>query len=114
MLRKLRLSKRLVTIIIVVGFFVGFGSGLFENSSGSAGVPGNTYYGFPLAWRAVDTKGDKYGYPLELFIDCLFGVSLVSIIAGTTITTERWLIRKSNKKRRFRIDAIVVTSALAS
>jgi len=94
----LKLSKHLMAIIIVGGFFIGFGSGLAE-TPGSGGIPENKYYGFPLGWRAVNTMtGDKYGYPLELFVDCLFGMLLVSIIAGTTIATERRLMKKSGKK----------------
>jgi hypothetical protein len=99
MLEDLKLSTSLVAVIIVVGFFIGFGSGLIENVSGPASVPGNKYYGFPLAWRAVNTStGDRYEYPVELFVDCLFGVLMVSIIAGTTIITENRLIKKSRKK----------------
>jgi hypothetical protein len=99
MLEDLKLGRRLVVVIIVVGFFIGFGSGLIENASGPASVPGNKYYGFPLAWRAVNTStGGRYEYPVELFEDCLFGVLLVSIIAGVTIITENSLMKKSRKK----------------
>lgn len=95
----MKFGRTLVAVITVVGFFIGFGSGLIENASGPASVPGNKYYGFPLAWRAVNTfTGDRYEYPVELFVDCLFGVLLVSIIAGTEIVTENRLMKKSRKK----------------
>ena len=99
MLEDLKLGMRLVAVIIVVGFFIGFGSGLIENTSGPANVPGDKYYGFPLAWRAVNTvTGSRYEYPVELFVDCLFGVLFVSIIAGAAIITENRLMKKSRKK----------------
>jgi hypothetical protein len=98
MSRDLKVNKRLVAIIIFVGFFIGFGSGLVENDAYSAGNSENTYYGFPLAWRAVNTStGDKYAHPVELLIDCLFGIFLVSIIAGTTIVTQKWTNRKTKQ-----------------
>ena len=81
--------RTLVLVVVVVGFFVGFGSGLAENGSG--------YYGFPIAWRMIDTvTGDKVAYPLELFLDVLFGVGMVAIVTAVTILTDRWI---SNKKR---------------
>jgi hypothetical protein len=97
----LRVSKRLVAIIIVVGFFVGFGSGLVENTPDFASIPQNTYYGFPLVWRAVNTTtGEKYTYAFELFADCLFGIVLASIIVATTLATEKWLAKKNKRIRK--------------
>jgi len=82
--------RTLVLVVVVVGFFVGFGRGLVENGPG--------YYGFPIAWRMVDTvTGDKVAYPLELFLDVLFGVGMVAIVTAVTILTDRWI---SNKKKR--------------
>lgn len=94
----LRVSKRLVAIIIVLGFSVGFGSGLVENTPDFASNPQNRYYGFPLVWRAVNTTtGEKYTYAFELFADCLFGIVLASIIAATTLATEKWLAKRNKQ-----------------
>jgi hypothetical protein len=98
MLGRLRISRRLVAVIILVGFFVGFGSGLVENSPVSVGNPGNKYYGFPLAWRTVNTEtGQKDAYPLELFLDCLFGIAVVSVIAATALATEKRMTKRLPK-----------------
>lgn len=77
---------------MIVGFFVGFGSGLVEN--------GPAYFGFPIAWRMVDVStGDKVAYPLELFLDILFGIGMVAIVAAVTILTERWVSNKNKQTR---------------
>lgn len=88
------MSRRvLVAVVVFVGFFVGFGSGLIEQPG--LGVPEERYYGFPLVWRMVNTAtGDKFTYPLELFIDVVFGVVIVSIIAVSTVMTYNWMNRR--------------------
>jgi hypothetical protein len=97
--RDLKVSKRLTGVIIVVGFFIGFGSGLIENSPYYAGIPENRYYGFPFVWRAVDAKtGEKYAYAVWLIIDCLFGTILASIIAAATLSTQKWMMKKNRQR----------------
>ena len=82
--------RTLVLVVVVVGFFMGFGSGLVETGSG--------YYGFPIAWRMVDTvTGDKVAYPLELFLDVLFGIGMIAIVAAVTILTDRWVSNKNKQ-----------------
>jgi hypothetical protein len=88
----LKVNWRIVTVVVVIGFFVGFGSGLVENNPDSAGTA--KYYGFPFAWRAVDEGGQKYAYPSELLADCVFGIVSVSIVAGTAMLTMKWMGKK--------------------
>jgi hypothetical protein len=97
MLRSLKISRRLIALILFFGFFVGFGSGLVENPDAS-NYPVTYAYGFPLAWRSVNTaSGDKNAYPLELFIDVLFGMAIVSVIAVSYALTQRWVSKKTPK-----------------
>jgi hypothetical protein len=96
--RDLKVSKRLVGVIIVVGFFIGFGSGLVENSPNFASVPENRYYGFPFVWRAVNVRtGEKYTYAIWLFIDCLFGAMMASITAVTALSMQKWMMKKDRQ-----------------
>jgi hypothetical protein len=98
MLTTLKL-KSLAGIVIFVGFFIGFGSGLVENSPGFAGNPQNKYYGFPFAWRSVNVvTGQKYSYPFELLYDVLFGIGMVSIVIAAFSATQRRMMKK-NKHR---------------
>jgi hypothetical protein len=91
----LKVNWLIVAIVVVVGLFVGFGSGLVENNPDSVGIPGRKYYGFPFAWRMVDTEsGQKYSYPFELLGDCVFGVVSVSIVAGTAMLTMKMMGKK--------------------
>ena len=90
----------LVAIVVVVGFFVGFGSGLVENEPGFVHIPENKYYGFPLAWRMVNTATeDKVAYPLELFLDVLFGIGMIAIVVAVTVLTDRWVSNKNKQTR---------------
>ena len=94
----MRVNKTLVGIIIVLGFFVGFGSGLVENAPIFASNPQDKYYGFPIVWRAVNTKtGEKNAYAPELFADCLFGVAVVSTVAAMALATEKRLMKKNKR-----------------
>ena len=86
-------KRSLVVIVVVVGFFVGFGSGLVEIEPG--------YYGFPLAWRVVDTvTGDRFALWLELFVDCLFGMLMVGMVAVAAAVTEKWVGKKGKPTKR--------------
>lgn len=90
-----------VAIVVVIGFFVGFGSGLVEVKPGYAHIPENRYYGFPLAWRAVDTAtGEKSAYGLELLVDCLFGMLMTGMVAVAAAVTEKWVGKKSKQTRK--------------
>jgi hypothetical protein len=92
--------RSLVAIVVVVGFFVGFGSGLVEVEPDFADIPENKYYGFPLAWRVVNTAtGEKFTYPLELFVDCLFGILMVGIVAVATAVTEKWMKKNAQTSK---------------
>jgi hypothetical protein len=98
MLTALKL-RSVVGIVIVVGFFIGFGSGLVENDLNFGNTPQNKYYGFPFAWRAVNkVTGQKYSYPLELLYDVLFGIAMVSIIAATFWATQRQMMKKNVRR----------------
>lgn len=93
----LKVNWRIVAVVVVVGLFVGFGSGLVENEPDFPHIPENEYYGFPLAWRVVDEGGQKNTYPLELLADCVFGVVSVSIVAGTAILTMKMMDKKKTQ-----------------
>jgi len=85
--------RSLIAIVVVVGFFVGFGSGLVEIESG--------YFGFPLAWRVVDlVTGEKSVLWLELFVDCLFGMLMVGMVAVAAALTEKYMVKKEKPKKR--------------
>jgi hypothetical protein len=104
----------LAGIVIVVGFFIGFGSGLVENTPGFTGNPQDKYYGFPFVWRAVNTvTGQRYGYPLELLFDVFFGIGMVSIIIVAFSATQRWMTKKI-KHRRGKVDVASVILASVS
>jgi hypothetical protein len=109
------MMRSFAAIIIVVGFFIGFGSGLVENRPDFASVPEERYYGFPFVWREVNTvTGEKRSYPLDLFYDILLGMAMVSIIVGTMLATQRWLMKKSRQIPKKRTGAVLVISAWAS
>ena len=91
----LKISKRLVALVLFFGFFVGFGSGLVENPDASS-YPQIVSYGFPLGWRSVN-NGEKFAYPLELFVDILFGIAIVSLVAASYLLTQRWVSKKATK-----------------
>ena len=94
-------KRSLVVIVLVLGFFVGFGSGLVEVESGFPHVPENKYYGFPLAWRMVDTTtGERSEFWLELFVDCLFGMLMVGMVAVAAAVTEKWMGKKGKQTRK--------------
>lgn len=90
----LKISKRLIALVLFFGFFVGFGSGLIENPDASS-YPQIVYYGFPLGWRSVNNSGEKNSYPIELFVDILFGIVIVSLVAVSYILTQRWASKKA-------------------
>jgi hypothetical protein len=91
----------LVAIVVVVGFFVGFGSGLVEVEPDFAHIPENKYYGFPLAWRVVDTAtGERFAFGFELFVDCLFGMLMVGMVAVAAVVTEKWMKKKNTQTSR--------------
>jgi hypothetical protein len=92
----LKISKRVIALILFFGFFVGFGSGLIENPDASNYPQEIVYYGFPLGWRSVN-NGEKFAYPLELFVDILFGIAIVSLVATSYLLTQRWVSKKATK-----------------
>ncbi len=92
----LKVSKRLIALVLFFGFFVGFGSGLIENPDASNYPQKIVYYGFPLGWRSVnDVSGEKNAYPLELFVDILFEMAVVSLVAASYLLTQRWVSKKN-------------------
>jgi hypothetical protein len=97
----LKISKRLIALVLFFGFFVGFGSGLIENPDASNYPQNIVYYGFPLGWRSVNNvSGEKNGYPLELFVDVLSGMAIVSLVAASYLLTQRWVSKKATKPAR--------------
>ncbi len=96
----LKISRRLIALVLFFGFFVGFGSGLIENPDASS-YPQIVYYGFPLGWRSVNNvSGEKNAYPVELFIDVLFGIAIVSLVAASYLLTQRWVSKKNPQLKK--------------
>lgn len=94
----LKISKRVIALVLFFGFFVGFGSGLIENPDASNYSQEIVYYGFPLGWRSVNYASDKKNaYPIELFVDILFGIAIVSLVAASYLLTQRWVSKKATK-----------------
>jgi hypothetical protein len=90
----------LVAVVILIGFFVGFGSGLIENDPGFLHIPEQRYYGFPLVWRMVDTaSGEKFTYPVELLADIVFGIVMVATVVLAMSLTVKYLNRKEAQKQ---------------
>ncbi len=88
-----------IAVILFVGFFVGFGSGLIENQPDSVSIPGNKYYGFPFIWRMVEMESGTYKTYVEmLFLDIAFGWAIIAIVAVATIITMKHVSGKNQKK----------------
>ena len=91
----MKVSRRLIALILFFGFFVGFGSGLVENPDASNYPQQIVYYGFPLGWRSVNNvSGEKNAYPVQLVIDVIFGMGVISLIAASYALTQRWVGKK--------------------
>ena len=87
---------QIIAIILFVGFFVGFGSGLIENRPDSVSIPGNRYYGFPLVWRMVEMESGTYEtYVDKLFLDIAFGWVIIAVVAVAAMITMRRMSRKN-------------------
>jgi len=93
-------SKRyaqITAIILLVGFFIGFGSGLIENLPDSVSIPGNKYYGFPLVWRMVEMESGNYvTYVDKLFLDIAFGWAIIAVVAMAAMIT----MKRMNKNKQ--------------
>jgi hypothetical protein len=77
----IKMDWRALVLVAVLGVCSGLFSGLMENQPSEIGIPEFKHYGFPLAWRTTQTAmADKYQY-FELFVDCLFWIAVVSVIA---------------------------------
>jgi uncharacterized membrane protein YfcA len=86
---------QIAAIILFVGFFVGFGSGLIENRPDSESIPGNKYYGFPLVWRMVEMESGTYEtYVDKLFLDIAFGWVIIAVVAAAAMITMKRMNRK--------------------
>ena len=67
-------------MVIVIGICIGLASGFVENRP-QASIIGHRYYGIPWVWRITKMfLGEEYLY-FELFIDCLFWIGVVLVIA---------------------------------
>ena len=93
-------SKRyaqITAIVLLVGFFIGFGSGLIENLPDSMSIPGNKYYGFPLVWRMVEMESGNYvTYVDKLFLDIAFGWAIIAVVAVAAMIT----MKRMNKNKQ--------------
>jgi len=70
-----------LVLVVIIGVCLGLFSGLMENPPGEVGLPEYKHYGFPLVWRITQTDApDKFSF-FELFVDCLFWIAIVSVIA---------------------------------
>lgn len=79
--RDLKVGWRILAMALIGGVCIGLVSGLVENKPGSAGIPENKYYGYPLIWRLSDPfTGEKYSY-FELLVDCIFWVAVALVLA---------------------------------
>lgn len=86
---------RIAALAALLGICLGFVSGFVENRLGSASIPENRYYGFPLVWRLSNLNAGETYYYFELFIDCLFWILIVSIIAFGAAAMMKLMSRKS-------------------
>jgi len=87
----------IAAIVLLVGFFVGFGSGLIENQPDSVSIPGNKYYGFPFVWRMVEMESGNYEtYVDKLFLDIAFGWALIAVVAAAAMIT----MKRMNKNKQ--------------
>jgi len=93
-------SKRyaqITAIVLLVGFFIGFGSGLIENLPDSVSISGNKYYGFPLVWRMVEMESGNYvTYVDKLFLDIAFGWAIIAVVAVAAMIT----MKRMNKNKQ--------------
>ncbi len=82
-------------LVVVLGICICLVSGFVENPP-EAGVIGHKHYGYPLVWRITRMFwGEEYLY-LELFIDCLIWIAIVSVIAMFALWSSRWMSRKND------------------
>jgi len=71
---------RIAILAVVVGVCIGLVSGFVENKP-DASVLEHKYYGWPLVWRITTIfEGEMYRY-FELFVDCLFWIGVVLVVA---------------------------------
>lgn len=85
----------MIALILFFGFFVGFGSGLIENPDASNYSQQIVYYGFPLGWRSVNNISlEKNAYPVQLIVDVIFGMAVISLIAASYALTQRRVGKK--------------------
>jgi len=71
---------RTLALVAVIGVCIGLVSGFVENQP-DASVIGHRYYGFPRYWRITRMfLGEEYLF-FDLFVDCLFWIALVLVIA---------------------------------
>lgn len=71
---------RTLALVVVIGVCIGLVGGFVENQP-DASVIGHKYYGFPLVWRITKMfLGEEYLF-FELFVDCVFWVAVVLVIA---------------------------------
>jgi len=89
-----KMDWRGLILVAVLGICIGLVSGFVENPP-EASIIGHKYYGHPLVWRIVRMFfGEEYLY-LELFIDCLIWIAIVSVIAMFAWESSRWMSRKN-------------------
>jgi hypothetical protein len=75
-----KLSWRTLALVGVMGVCIALVSGFVENRP-EASVFVHKYYGFPLVWRITTTfVGEEYLF-FELFVDCLFWIAVVFVLA---------------------------------
>ena len=88
------MKARVAALVVLLGICLGLVSGFVENRLGSENIPENNYYGFPLVWRITSMNtGETYFY-FELFVDCLFGILIVSVIALGAFAATKLMGRK--------------------
>jgi hypothetical protein len=76
---KFKVEWQILFFAVIVGCCIGFVSGLVERKPEFVTVPENKYYGAPFIWRSTDPfVGEKYHY-LELFLDCIFWITITFI-----------------------------------
>jgi hypothetical protein len=78
----LKVDWWVVVLVVVAGVCLGLVTGFVENSYfRGVVIPEKRFYGFPLPWRSFDPfVGEGYFY-FELFVDVVFWIAIVAVVA---------------------------------
>jgi len=66
---------------LIIGVCIGITTGFIVELPPQTGIPGNKFFGWPIAWRISEMEADTeiYSY-FKLFVDCVFWMVIVLVI----------------------------------